>query len=106
MLALTATIYLALLGKSGLQNVARASYHRAHILQEKLKKRGFELINTNPFYNEFLVKSPKSTEKIIADLMECNILGGIDLGDNKLLISCTEKNSLQDIDLYISTVST
>jgi glycine dehydrogenase subunit 1 len=106
LLALTATIYLALLGKSGLQNVARASYHRAHILQEKLKKSGFELINTNPFYNEFLVKSPKSTEKIIADLMECNILGGIDLGDNKLLISCTEKNSLQDIDSYISTVST
>ena len=106
LLALTATIYLALLGKSGLQNVARASYHRAHILQEKLKKNSFELINTNPFYNEFLVKSPKPTEKIIADLMECNILGGIDLGDNKLLISCTEKNSLQDIDSYISMVST
>ena len=105
MLALTATIYLALLGKSGLQNVARASYHRAHLLQEKLKKNGFELINTNPFYNEFLVKSPKPSEKIIADLMECNILGGIDVGDNKLLVSCTEKNSLQDIDSYISVVS-
>ena len=94
----------ASLGKSGLQNVARASYHRAHVLQEKLSKNGFELINTNPFYNEFLVKSPKPTEKIIADLMEDNILAGIDIGDNKLLISCTEKNSLQDIDSYISKV--
>jgi glycine dehydrogenase subunit 1 len=104
-LALTATIYLALLGKSGLQNVAKVSYHRAHLLHEKLRKKGFDIINTNPFYNEFLVKSPKSSEKIIADLMECDIFGGIDVGDNKLLVCCTEKNSLQDIDLYISAVS-
>ncbi len=104
LLALTATIYLALLGKSGLQNVARASYHRAHLLHEKLRKNGFESINTNPFYNEFIVKSPKPSEKIIADLMEHNIFGGIDVGDNKLLICCTEKNSLQDIDSYISAV--
>jgi glycine dehydrogenase subunit 1 len=105
LLALTATIYLASLGKTGLQNVARASYHRAHLLQEKLSKIGFEAINTSPFYNEFLVKSPKPSEKIIADLMECNIFGGIDVGDNKLLVCCTEKNSLQDIDSYISAVS-
>ncbi len=104
LLALTATIYLASLGKSGLQNVARASYHRAHLLHEKLRKNGFEAINTNPFYNEFLVKSPRPTEKIIEDLMECNIFGGIDVGDNKLLVCCTEKNSLQDIDSYISVV--
>jgi len=37
--------------------------------------------------------------------MECNIFGGIDVGDNKLLVCCTEKNSLQDIDSYISAVS-
>jgi glycine dehydrogenase subunit 1 len=104
LLALTATIYLALLGKSGLQNVAKASYHRAHLLHEKLRKNGFESVNTNPFYNEFIVKSPKPSEKIIADLMEHNIFGGIDVGDNKLLICCTEKNSLQDIDSYISAV--
>ena len=104
LLALTATIYLALLGKTGLQNVAKASYHRAHLLHEKLRKNGFEAINTNPFYNEFLVKSPRPTEKIIEDLMECNIFGGIDVGDNKLLVCCTEKNLLQDIDSYISVV--
>jgi len=104
LLALTATIYLALLGRSGLQNVARASYHRAHLLQEKLIKNGFEAINTGPFYNEFLVKSPKPSEKIIENLMEYNIFGGIDVGDNKLLVCCTEKNLLQDIDSYVSAV--
>jgi glycine dehydrogenase subunit 1 len=105
LLALTATIYLALMGKSGLQNVARVSYHNSHLLQEKLKKNGFEVINANPFYNEFLVKSPKSPEKLIVDLMENNIFGGIDVGEDKLLICCTEKNSLSDIDSYVSVAS-
>jgi len=105
LLALTATIYLSLLGKTGLQNVAKSSYQRAHLLQEKLKKIGFESLNTNPFYNEFLVKSPKPTEKIISNLMEKNIFGGLELGDDKLLICCTEKNSLDDIDSYVSVVN-
>ncbi len=105
LLALTATIYLSLLGKTGLQNVAKSSFHRAHVLQEKLKKIGFESLNTNPFYNEFLVKSPKPTEKMISDLLENNIFGGLELGDDKLLICCTEKNSLQDIDSYVSVLN-
>ncbi len=105
LLALTATIYLASVGKLGLQNVAKASYNRAHILNEKLRKNGFESLNSDPFYNEFLVKAPKSTQKIIDDLLEENIFGGIDVGGNKLLICCTEKNSLQDIDSYVSAVS-
>ena len=105
LLALTATIYLSLLGKTGLQNVAKSSYQRAHLLQEKLKKIGFESLNTNPFYNEFLVKSPKPTEKIISNLMEKNIFGGLELGDDKILICCTEKNSLDDIDSYVSVVN-
>ncbi len=105
LLALTATIYLALLGKTGLQNVAKSSFQRAHVLQEKLKKIGFESLNTNPFYNEFLVKSPKPTEKMISNLLENNIFGGLELGDDKLLICCTEKNSLQDIDSYVSVLN-
>jgi len=105
LLALTATIYLALLGKTGLQNVAKSSFQRAHLLQEKLKKIGFESLNQGPFYNEFIMKSPKPTEKIISKLMDNNIFGGLDLGDDRLLVCCTEKNSLQDIDSYVSLVS-
>jgi len=105
LLALTATIYLSLLGKTGLQNVAKSSFQRAHALLEKLKKIGFESLNTNPFYNEFFVKSPKPTEKIISDLLENNIFGGLELGDDKLLICCTEKNSLQDLESYVSVLT-
>ena len=105
LLALTATIYLATLGKNGLQNVAKTSFLRAHLLQEKLKKIGFESLNSGPFYNEFVVKSPKPSGEIISKLMEKNIFGGLELGDDKLLVCCTEKNSLQNIDSYVSLVS-
>jgi len=101
LLALTATIYLGLLGKTGLQNVAKTSFLRTHILQEKLQKKGFEIQNKEPFYNEFVVKTPEPAEKILSKLEECGIVGGLQLDENKLLVCCTEKNSLKDIDSYV-----
>ncbi len=104
LLALMATIYLSTMGRTGLINVAKTSYRRAHLLQNKLQEIGFELLNKHPFYNEFLVKSPRSSQSILSSLCENNILGGLDLGDDKILICCTEKNSIQDINEYVSKV--
>lgn len=104
LLALASTIYLATMGRSGLTNVAKTSYHRAHTLHEKLKGAGFEPLNKKPFYNEFLMRTPKSSEKILSGLLEKKILGGIDLGDDRMLVCCTEKNSIQDIELYEDVV--
>ncbi len=104
LLALMATIYLSTMGRTGLINVAKTSYRRAHLLQNKLQEIGFELLNKHPFYNEFLVKSPRSSQSILSSLCENNILGGLDLDDDKILICCTEKNSIQDINEYVSKV--
>ena len=54
LMAIASTIYLALMGRKGLINVAKLSYSRAHLLQNKLKSIGFEALNKKPFYNEFL----------------------------------------------------
>ena len=72
--------------------------------REKLKNLGFEPLNKRPFYNEFLMKTPKSTDNILSKLLEKKIVGGINLGENKMLISCTEMNSLHDIESYVSIV--
>ena len=104
LLALMATIYLATMGKSGLINVAKISYQRAHLLQKKLKEIGFEPLNKKPFYNEFLVKTSGSSESIISELLEHNILGGLNLEENRILVCCTEQNSIQDIEDYVSLV--
>ncbi|HEV3432505.1 MAG TPA: aminomethyl-transferring glycine dehydrogenase subunit GcvPA [Nitrososphaera sp.] len=102
--ALAATIYLALLGRSGLTTVAKISYSRAHLLKGKLERLGFRNMNSKPFYNEFIVKAPGSAEAVASRLLKKGILGGVNLGEDNLLICCTEKNSLQDIDDFISAV--
>ena len=105
LMALASTIYLALMGRSGLRRVARLSYARAHLLNEKLAKVGFRNLNSKPFYNEFVVKVPGSAEALTSKLLEKGILGGINLGENELLLCCTEMNSAQDIDDFVSVAA-
>ena len=103
--ALAATVYLALMGRSGLIRVAKTSYRNAHLLQSKLCAMGFQTLNNLQFYNEFLVKTPKSSNKILADLARLDICGGLDLGDDRLLICCTEMNTARDIEDFVSAVA-
>jgi glycine dehydrogenase subunit 1 len=103
LMAIASTIYLALMGRKGLINVAKLSYSRAHLLQNKLKSIGFEALNKKPFYNEFLMKAPSGClENISSNLLKNGILGGLNLDEDKILICCTELNTVQDIESYVS----
>jgi glycine dehydrogenase subunit 1 len=104
LMALAATIYLALMGRSGLTRVARISYSRAHLLNQKLENLGFKSLNSKPFYNEFIVKTPISAEILASRLLGKGILGGLEVSKDSLLICCTEMNSVQDIDYFVSAV--
>jgi len=105
LMALAATIYLSLMGRSGLTRVAKLSYARAHLLNEKLARIGFRNLNTKSFYNEFVVKAPESADAIESRLLKKGILGGVNLGEDNLLICCTEMNSIQDIEDFISAIN-
>ena len=105
LMALAATIYLSLMGRSGLTRVAKLSYARAHLLNEKLAKIGFSNLNTKSFYNEFVVKAPESADAIESRLLKKGILGGVNLGEDNLLICCTEMNSVQDIEDFVSAIN-
>jgi glycine dehydrogenase subunit 1 len=105
LMALAATIYLSLMGRSGLTRVAKLSYARAHLLNEKLARIGFRNLNTKSFYNEFIVKAPESANAIESRVLKKGILGGVNLGEDNLLICCTEMNSIQDIEDFISAVN-
>jgi glycine dehydrogenase subunit 1 len=104
LMALAATIYLALMGRSGLTRVAKLSYARAHLLNRKLEEADFRNLNSKPFYNEFVMKVPESAEELESRLLKKGILGGVNLGEDNLLICCTEMNSVQDIDDFVSAV--
>jgi glycine dehydrogenase subunit 1 len=103
--AIASTIYLSLMGRKGLVNVARLSYKRAHLLQYKLKSMGFESLNERPFYDEFIMKAPPgSLETISSNLLKNRILGGLKLEEDKILICCTEMNTVEDIEFFSSIV--
>lgn len=104
LMALASTIYLALMGKTGLTRVAKLSYARAHTLNDELARLGFKNLNTQPFYNEFVVQTPKPASLVLSKLREREILGGIIISENTLLICCTEMNSVQDLTDYISAL--
>ena len=104
LMALAATIYLSLMGRSGLTSVAKLSYARAHLLNGKLAKIGFRNLNTKPFYNEFIIRAPESADTIESKLLKKGILGGVNLGEDNLLICSTEMNSVQDIDDFVSAI--
>jgi glycine dehydrogenase subunit 1 len=105
LMAVASTIYLALMGRSGLRNVAKLCLRNAYLLQDRLVRLGFKALNDKPFYNEFVMKAPTgSSRSILSNLLTQGILGGLDLGNDKILICCTEMNSLQDIESYLSVV--
>ncbi len=103
--ALTAAVYLSLLGKEGLREVASLCWNKAHYAAEKINAiPGFKVLNTAPFFNEFAVKCEEPVEELQEHLLNHSILGGYDLTgtypqfENCLLIAVTEMNSKDDID--------
>ena len=112
LMALASAIYLSLLGKTGLRQVAELCYHKAHYAAEQLSKiPGFGLCFTDPFFHEFSLCCPRPVEEINAHLLEHGIIGGYDLGQDyvelkgHMLLAFTEMNSKEEIDYLVATLS-
>ncbi|MBW6464925.1 MAG: aminomethyl-transferring glycine dehydrogenase subunit GcvPA [Brevefilum sp.] len=112
LMALAATVYLSLLGKSGFKQVANLCYQKAHYAAEQISKLpGFELaFPDTPFFHEFVIKTPKPVNEINLHLEHHWILGGYDLSqdypemENHMLIAVTEKISREDIDDFVAAL--
>jgi glycine dehydrogenase subunit 1 len=110
--ALASTIYMSLLGKHGLRQVAELCYHKAHYAAQKIAKlKGYGLWSQTPFFHEFVVHCPRSVAEINEQLLDEGILGGYDLGQdypelaNHMLIAVTEMISREDIDLLVDALN-
>ena len=112
LIALASTVYMSLLGKQGLREVADLCYHKAHYAAKSIADLpGYSLWSKAPFFNEFAVRCPLPAAQINEHLLEHDILGGYDLGqaypgmENDLLIAVTEMNSRDDIDLLVDVLA-
>ncbi|MBW6458177.1 MAG: aminomethyl-transferring glycine dehydrogenase subunit GcvPA [FCB group bacterium] len=110
--ALAATVYLALMGDSGLRQVAELCLRKSHYLHDKICGiKGFEAASPDPFFKEFVVKTPVPAGDIIKKALEKGIYAGIDLGtfyperDHELLIAVTEKRSKKQLDAFADLLS-
>lgn len=100
--ALMATNYLSLLGEKGFRQTGILCYNLAHKLSAELAKKGIKTLNKN-FFNEFVIQV-ENADKILNSLKSVNILGGIKLSENKILVCVTEMNSDEDIFKYVNNI--
>jgi glycine cleavage system P protein (glycine dehydrogenase) subunit 1 len=112
LIALGTAVYLSLLGKSGLRQVAELCYQKAHYAAQELSKiKGMGLCFTEPFFHEFALCVNRPVEEVNAHLLEHGILGGYDLGQDypalkdHMLVAVTEMNSKEEIDTLVEVLS-
>ena len=101
--ALTASIYLSLLGPEGLRQVGEQSCAKAHYLAGALcALPGVSLRFPGPFFHEFVTELPRAPQ-VLAALEAKGILGGLPV-EGGLLWCVTEKCSRSELDEAVAIV--
>ncbi|NLH38504.1 MAG: aminomethyl-transferring glycine dehydrogenase subunit GcvPA [Elusimicrobia bacterium] len=110
--ALSTAIYLTLLGKSGLKEVATLNNNMAALAASKFKEKGFKLKFNSPFFNEFAIDFNTDVKKLREDIVKND---GIDIGitvdelgpefKNTVVMAFTETKTESDISRLVETVA-
>ncbi len=106
LMALAATVYLSLLGKHGLRQVAELCYHKSHYAASQIDALdGYTVDRSKPFFKEFVITCPMPVNEINRYLIEeWGIVGGCDLSndyparENQMLVCVTENNTVEEIE--------
>ena len=106
LMALYATIYVALMGKQGMKEINVRACDGAHYLYDALIATGkFQpAFPGESFLKEFVVKTDMNIKELNKRLLENGIMGGLDLGDGRLQFAVTEKRTKEEIDNLISLI--
>ncbi|MDD5021233.1 MAG: aminomethyl-transferring glycine dehydrogenase subunit GcvPA [Endomicrobiaceae bacterium] len=110
--ALSACVYLACLGKSGIKELAEVNISKARYAFNLIKNiDGFTpLFDNSLFFNEFIFKTTKNIKKIEKELLKKNILGPLSLVkiDKKykdcIMFAVTEKRTKKEIDILVDVL--
>ncbi len=107
--AFAATLFLGLLGKRGLRELAALIAQKAHYLARRIEEElGWPRRWKGPFFNEFAVETPVPPREILPRLRERGFLGGVDLEPfghpNALLIAVTERRTRAELDGFVEAL--
>jgi glycine dehydrogenase subunit 1 len=101
--ALGAAVYLSLMGRRGLRQLAERNVELAHRAHDVLASANIEPRFSGPFFNEFIVRIPEPARSLKA-AEDRGVLAGIALApdypelSDSVLISVTEMNGANDFD--------
>ncbi len=105
LLALWVTIYMSIMGKEGLKEAAQRSFDGAHQLHDALIATGkFTELYDRPFFNEFCLSYKGDVPALLKKLADNGILGGVDMGNNVIMIAVTEQRSAEELNQYVGLV--
>ena len=106
--ALRALIFLSLMGKEGLVEIATHCHSKAEYLKSKLSFA--TILNECNTFNEFSVRLPKDAREVVKAMVKEGFNAGIPLADigrgnaNDLLIAVTEKRTREELDAFASAL--
>ena len=110
--AMTAGMFLAAAGKTGMRQLAQLNHDKAVFLKEEFQRAGFEIPFSRPFFNEFVVKTDKGFSKKREELKKNhNMVAGLalepyypELADHYLFCA-TEVFSRQAMETMVREVT-
>lgn len=109
--ALRAHVYLSLVGKQGLKEIATLCHAKAEYAKSRLQDvPDVTVKETSPTFNEFVIQLPIHAEEVAGAMVERGIAPGFPLGhyyeglENYLLVAVTEKRTKYDIGTLAETM--
>lgn len=109
LIALRATVYLALLGKQGLRQVAVQCIQKAaYAYKRLLELPGWSAPFSGKFFKEFVVRPPIDPVELNEALLQERIIGGLPLGRwdatlaDSVLLCVTEARTREQIDHLVT----
>lgn len=109
--ALAATVYLTMVGKEGLREVANLCLQKAHYAAGQIAGLpGYRLASDAPYFKEFTVLCPKPVAEINRHLLDRKFLGGYEASreypelPNGMTIAVTEQRTRRQIDGLVAAL--
>ncbi|MFA5115216.1 MAG: aminomethyl-transferring glycine dehydrogenase subunit GcvPA [Candidatus Omnitrophota bacterium] len=102
--ALRAVVFVALLGREGLRELAELNYQKSEFAKDALSRvAGVEVKRSSPTFNEFTVLLPRPADEVVYRMVNKGFACGFPLGrfykgmENYLLVAVTEKRTVEEI---------
>ncbi|MEN3000179.1 MAG: aminomethyl-transferring glycine dehydrogenase subunit GcvPA [Acidilobaceae archaeon] len=110
LMAIAASAYLVLMGREGLEELARHCWYKSHYAAKRLSQVARSPLLSGEFIYEFVARLPRNAKQVRRELLKKGILAGIPLkghawfGENDLLLAFTEVHSKEDIELLVNSM--